>query len=108
MAKLSGGMAVIKVGAATESELKERKLASRMRCMPRARVEEGLVPGGGVALMRCQALDGLHGASLDHDCGVTIVRRVDRRELHAQTLSAWRRDGGPPLALQPGEMVRVS
>jgi chaperonin GroEL len=51
LAKLAGGVAVIKVGAATEVEMKEKK-ARRGRCMQRAAVEEGIVPGGGVALIR--------------------------------------------------------
>jgi chaperonin GroEL len=78
IAKLAGGVAVIKVGAATETELKERKIRVQDALhATRAAVEEGIVPGGGVALLRTRhALDGLHGPSLDHDCGLRIVAKA--------------------------------
>jgi chaperonin GroEL len=78
MAKLSGGVAVIKVGAATETELKERKLRVEDALhATRAAVEEGIVPGGGVALLRTRsALRTLKLASLDQDSGVRIVARA--------------------------------
>jgi len=78
LAKLSGGVAVIKVGAATESELKERKIRVEDALhATRAAVEEGLVPGGGVTLLRARrVLAGLHGPTLDHDCGLAIVARA--------------------------------
>src|SRR5271169_5125886 len=77
LAKLVGGVAVIKVGAATETELKEKKarVEDAMHAT-RAAVEEGIVPGGGVALLRCiPALEKLklHG---DEAIGVNIVKRV--------------------------------
>ncbi len=77
MAKLAGGVAVIKVGAATETELKERKLRVEDALhATRAAVEEGVVPGGGVALLRARrVLAGLKLPSLDQDCGVRIVAR---------------------------------
>ena len=77
MAKLSGGVAVIKVGAATEIELKERKArVEDALSATRSAVEEGIVPGGGVALVRAQrALDNLSGLSGDEDVGVNIIRR---------------------------------
>ena len=77
-AKLSGGVALIKVGAATETELKERKIRVEDALhATRAAVEEGIVPGGAVALLRARhVLDGLKGPSLDHDCGVRIVARA--------------------------------
>ena len=77
MAKLSGGVAVIKVGAATEIELKERKArVEDALSATRSAVEEGIVPGGGVALVRSQrALDGLSGLSDDEEVGVNIIRR---------------------------------
>jgi chaperonin GroEL len=77
MAKLSGGVAVIKVGAATEIELKERKArVEDALSATRSAVEEGIVPGGGVALVRAQrALDGLTGLSADEAVGVDIIRR---------------------------------
>jgi len=78
VAKLSGGVAVIKVGAATETELRERKLRVEDALhATRAAVEEGIVPGGGVALLRCRrVLDALPSPNLDHASGVRIVRRA--------------------------------
>jgi chaperonin GroEL len=79
LAKLAGGVAVLKVGAATEVELKEKKLrVEDALSATRAAVEEGIVPGGGVALLRCQSVldkvaDGLSG---DEKTGVTLMRRV--------------------------------
>jgi len=77
LAKLAGGVAVIKVGAATETALKERKArVEDALSATRAAVEEGIVPGGGVALLRAsEALDGLK-LSGDEDTGVRIVRRA--------------------------------
>ncbi len=76
LAKLVGGVAVINVGAATESEMKEKKARVEDALhATRAAVEEGIVPGGGVALLRCiKALDKM---KLDHDqqLGVTIVKK---------------------------------
>lgn len=75
IAKLAGGVALIKVGAATETELKERKIRVEDALhATRAAVEEGIVPGGGIALLRARGvLAALHGPSLDHDCGLRIV-----------------------------------
>ena len=77
-AKLAGGVAVIKVGAATETEMKERKVRVEDALhATRAAVEEGIVPGGGVALIRARmALKELHGDNLDQDCGIRIVGRA--------------------------------
>jgi chaperonin GroEL len=77
-AKLSGGVALIKVGAATETELKERKIRVEDALhATRAAVEEGIVPGGAVALLRARhVLDTLKGLSLDHDCGLRIIARA--------------------------------
>jgi chaperonin GroEL len=77
LAKLVGGVAVIKVGAATESEMKEKKARVEDALhATRAAVEEGVVPGGGVALLR--ALPTLDGLKFDDDrrYGVNIVRRA--------------------------------
>jgi len=77
LAKLVGGVAVIKVGAATETELKEKKarVEDAMHAT-RAAVEEGIVPGGGVALLRCiPALDKLK-VDRDEVIGVNIVKRA--------------------------------
>ena len=78
LAKLSGGVAVIKVGAATEVELKERKHRIEDAILAtRAAVDEGIVPGGGVALLRSQsAIDKLRGKSDDWKAGRQIVRRA--------------------------------
>ncbi len=77
MAKLSGGVAVIKVGAATEIELKERKArVEDALSATRSAVEEGIVPGGGVALVRAQrALENLSDMPADEKVGVDIIRR---------------------------------
>ncbi len=77
MAKLSGGVAVIKVGAATEVELKERKArVEDALSATRSAVEEGIVAGGGVALVRAQrALDNTGDLSTDEKVGVDIIRR---------------------------------
>ncbi|MGA9689396.1 MAG: chaperonin GroEL [Candidatus Sulfotelmatobacter sp.] len=78
LAKLVGGVAVIKVGAATETEMKEKKarVEDAMHAT-RAAVEEGIVPGGGVALARCvAALDKLKVEDPDEQIGVNIVKRA--------------------------------
>ena len=78
LAKLAGGVAVIKVGGATETEVRERKdRVDDALNATRAAVEEGIVPGGGVALLRAlKALDTLKGANEDQKIGVNIVRRA--------------------------------
>ena len=78
LAKLAGGVAVINVGAATETEMKEKKARVEDALhATRAAVEEGIVPGGGVALIRAQrALDNLKGLEGDEVVGVQIVRRA--------------------------------
>ncbi|MCB2178442.1 chaperonin GroEL [bacterium] len=78
LAKLSGGVAVIKVGAATETELKEKKhRVEDAVSATRAAIEEGIVPGGGVALINAlPALDGLEMDSADAQVGVKIVREA--------------------------------
>jgi chaperonin GroEL len=78
LAKLVGGVAVIKVGAATETELKEKKarVEDAMHAT-KAAVEEGIVPGGGVAFLRAQkALEGLKLDNVDENIGVGIVKRA--------------------------------
>ena len=78
VAKLSGGVAVVKVGAATEIEMKEKKARVEDALhATRAAVEEGIVPGGGVALLRsASALDGLAGDNDDQNVGIKIMRRA--------------------------------
>jgi chaperonin GroEL len=77
-AKLAGGVAVIKVGAATEVEMKEKKARVEDALhATRAAVEEGIVPGGGVALLRAKVAVGkLKGDNHDQDAGITIVLRA--------------------------------
>ncbi len=78
VAKLAGGVALIKVGAATEVEMKEKKARVEDALhATRAAVEEGIVPGGGVAYIRARAsLKGLKGANADQDAGIKIVLRA--------------------------------
>ncbi len=78
LAKLSGGVAVIKVGGATEIEVKERKdRVDDALNATRAAVEEGVVPGGGVALVHAgKALHGLEGDNADQTAGIAIIRKA--------------------------------
>ena len=78
LAKLAGGVAVVKVGAATETEMKEKKARVEDALhATHAAVEEGILPGGGVALLRARAkLGDLHGDNADQDAGIKIVLRA--------------------------------
>ena len=78
LAKLSGGVAVLKIGASTEVEMKEKQARVEDALhATRAAVEEGIVPGGGVAYLRAvKALDGLKGENHDQDTGISIIRRA--------------------------------
>ncbi|MFC1686980.1 chaperonin GroEL [Patescibacteria group bacterium] len=77
LGKLSGGVAVIKVGAATETELKEKKARIEDALhATRAAVEEGIIPGGGVALVRVQDTLKIDGLEPDEEIGVNILRRA--------------------------------
>ena len=78
LAKLAGGVAVIRVGGATEVEVKEKKdRVDDALHATRAAVEEGILPGGGTALMRAvKALDGVETANHDQEVGVNIIRRA--------------------------------
>ncbi len=101
LAKLAGGVAVIKVGAATETELKEKKhRVEDALSATRAAVEEGIVPGGGVALIN--ALDALNGIEAEGDIktGVNILRRALEEPLRGIAANAGR-DGAVVI-----EMVR--
>ena len=90
LAKMAGGVAVIKVGAATEVELKEKKgRVEDALSATRAAVEEGIVPGGGVTLIRAQAaLDKLKGADADESTGVKIVSKVMEEPLRRIVLNS--------------------
>jgi chaperonin GroEL len=89
-AKLAGGVAVIKVGAATEVEMKEKKARVEDALhATRAAVEEGIVPGGGVALLRAKAaVAKIKGDNHDQDAGITIVLRAMEAPLRAIVFNA--------------------
>jgi chaperonin GroEL len=90
MAKLSGGVAVIRAGAATEVEMKEKRdrIDDALHAT-RAAVEEGIVAGGGVALLRARrALDNLRGANADQEAGIKIVWRACEEPLRAIAYNA--------------------
>src|SRR5690606_16187142 len=78
VAKLAGGVAVIKIGAATEVEVKEKKASvDGARHATRAAVEEGVVPGGGVALVRAlSSIGGLEGDNEEQNAGIALVIRA--------------------------------
>ncbi|MFN3536631.1 MAG: TCP-1/cpn60 chaperonin family protein, partial [Brevundimonas sp.] len=78
LAKLAGGVAVIRVGGATEVEVKEKKdRVDDALNATRAAVEEGIVPGGGIALLKAtKALEGLKGDNADQTAGIAIIRRA--------------------------------
>jgi chaperonin GroEL len=90
IAKLAGGVAVIKIGAATEVEMKEKKdRVDDALHATRAAVEEGIVPGGGVALLRARAaIRDLKGANEDQDAGIKIVLRAIEEPLRAIAFNA--------------------
>ena len=90
LAKLAGGVAVINVGAATESEMKEKKARVEDALhATRAAVEEGIVPGGGVALIRCiAAIEATKSANEDEAIGVSIVKRAVEAPLRALSANA--------------------
>jgi chaperonin GroEL len=94
VAKLAGGVAVIKVGAATEVEMKEKKARVEDALhATRAAVEEGIVPGGGVALMRAlQAIENLKGENEEQNVGINIARRAMEAPLRQIVANA----GGEP------------
>lgn len=94
VAKLSGGVAVIKVGAATEMAMKEKKIRIEDAMhATRAAVEEGILPGGGVALLRVKAaINSLTGNSRDQNAGIEIVLRALEEPLRQIILNA----GGEP------------
>jgi chaperonin GroEL len=90
VAKLAGGVAVIKVGAATEVEMKEKKARVEDALhATRAAVEEGVVPGGGVALVRClDAVQKVKGENSEQDTGIRIVRRALEEPLRQIVINA--------------------
>ncbi|WP_291830291.1 chaperonin GroEL, partial [Bosea sp. (in: a-proteobacteria)] len=104
LAKLAGGVAVIRVGGSTEIEVKERKdRVDDALHATRAAVEEGIVPGGGVALLRASTkLAGLKGANNDEQVGIEIVRRAIQAPLKQIAENA-----GKDGAVVAGEVLRT-
>jgi chaperonin GroEL len=96
VAKLAGGVAVIKVGAATEVEMKEKKARVEDALhATRAAVEEGIVPGGGVALIRAKAaIKDLKGANEDQNHGIQIALRAMEAPLREIVTNCRRRAVG--------------
>ncbi|MFN8359999.1 MAG: chaperonin GroEL [Candidatus Kapaibacterium sp.] len=90
LAKLSGGVAVLKIGASTEVEMKEKKARVEDALhATRAAVEEGIVPGGGVAYLRAvSVLDNLKGANHDQQTGISIIRRAIEEPIRQITANA--------------------
>lgn len=90
LAKLAGGVAVLYVGAASEIEMKEKKdRVDDALCSTRAAIEEGIVPGGGVAYIRAQAaLDGMKGETDDETTGIEIVKRAIEEPLRQIAFNA--------------------
>ena len=90
LAKLSGGVAVIKVGAPSETEMKEKKdRVDDALCATRAAIEEGIVAGGGVAYIRAiSALDKLKGDNADETTGIQIIRRAIEEPLRQIVFNA--------------------
>jgi len=90
LAKLSGGVAVLKIGASTEVEMKEKKARVEDALhATRAAVEEGIVPGGGVAYLRAvSSLDNLKGANHDQQTGISIIRRAIEEPIRQITANA--------------------
>jgi chaperonin GroEL len=90
LAKLAGGVAVLKIGAATEVEMKEKKARVEDALhATRAAVEEGIVPGGGVAFLRClKALDKLKVDDKDREIGVKIVKRAIEEPIRQIVINA--------------------
>jgi chaperonin GroEL len=103
LAKLAGGVAVIRVGGSTEVEVKERKdRVDDALHATRAAVEEGIVPGGGVALLRLsQSLSSLKGANEDENVGIDIVRRAIQAPCRQIATNA-----GKDGAVVAGEILR--
>jgi len=105
VAKLAGGVAVIKVGAATEMEMKEKKARVEDALhATRAAVEEGVVPGGGVALLRARtAIAKLQGDNHDQDVGISIARRAMEEPLRQIVKNAGEEDSVVVAKIEEGK-----
>ena len=90
LAKMSGGVAVLYVGAPSEVEMKEKKdRVDDALCATRAAIEEGIIPGGGVAYIRAQqAIEGMKGENADEETGIQIIRRAIEEPLRQIVLNA--------------------
>jgi chaperonin GroEL len=106
LAKLAGGVAVLYVGAPTEMEMKEKKdRVDDALAATRAAVEEGIVPGGGVALIRAiETLDKLKGANEDEMTGIQIVKRAAEEPLRQIIANA----GGEGASPKPQNPISVT
>src|SRR5690606_22688094 len=105
VAKLAGGVAVIRVGAATEVEMKEKKARVEDALhATRAAVEEGIVPGGGVALIRAkQAIKDLKGDNADQDAGIRLILRAIEAPLRTIVANAGEEPSVVVNAVESGE-----
>ena len=105
LAKLAGGVAVLYIGAASEVEMKEKKdRVDDALSATRAAIAEGIVPGGGVAYIRCiPALDGLKGANEDETTGIEIVKRAIEEPLRQITANAGVEGAGVVQKVKDGE-----
>lgn len=105
LAKLSGGVAVLYVGAASEVEMKEKKdRVDDALCATRAAIEEGIVPGGGVAYIRAiDALEGLKGDNADETTGIEIVKRAIEEPLRQIVANAGKEGAVVVQAVREGK-----
>ena len=109
LAKLAGGVAVIRVGGATEVEVKEKKdRVDDALNATRAAVEEGIVPGGGVALLKAsRVLDGFKGDNDDQEAGVAIVRRALQAPIRQSAENAATTFGFNAQTEEYGDLVKM-
>ena len=105
VAKLAGGVAVVKVGAATETEMKERKARVEDALhATRAAIEEGVLPGGGIAMLRARSrLSNLRGENPDQDAGIRIVLRAIEEPLRQIAANAGEEPSVVVNRVQEGE-----
>ncbi|MDO4215022.1 MAG: chaperonin GroEL [Bacteroidales bacterium] len=105
LAKISGGVAVLYVGAASEVEMKEKKdRVDDALCATRAAIEEGIVPGGGVAYIRAiQALEGMTGDNQDETTGIEIIKRAIEEPLRQIVANAGKEGAVVVNAVRAGE-----
>ena len=110
VAKLAGGVAVIKVGAATEVEMKEKKARVEDALhSTRAAVEEGIVPGGGVALVRALgAVEGLTGDNEDQNVGINLLRRAMEAPMRQIVANAGDEESKSLIRLSKCRAVKVT